>query len=233
MYKKQKVSVVFPAYNEEEGIAKAVADFSSQPCVDEVIVVDNNSSDRTAEFAKKAGAKVITETKQGYGNAIQRGLREANGDIVIVAEPDGTFIARDVEKLLAYINDFEFVLGSRINSSLVWEGANMGLFLKWGNWFIAKLIQFLYGGPALTDVGCTLRAIRRGALEKIQGRFSVGGSAFSPEMIVLALKAGVRTMEVPVNYLPRLGKSKITGDKVKAFRLGLRMIWLIFSRKFS
>ncbi len=222
-----------PAYNEEAGIARGVKDFQSTGVVDELIVVDNNSADRTASLATAAGARVVREEHQGYGNAIQRGLREATGDIIIVAEPDGTFMAADVEKLLAYTNDFDFVLGTRINSSLIWEGANMGLFLKWGNWFIAKLIQLLYGGPALTDVGCTLRAIKRPALAKIQPFFSVGGSAFSPEMILLALKNGVRTMEVPVNYRPRLGQSKITGDKVKAFRLGLSMIWLIVSRRFS
>lgn len=233
MYKGKKVSVVFPAFNEEAGVAQAIKDFVSQGVADEIIVVDNNSGDRTAELAARASARVVQEKKQGYGNAIQRGLREARGDIIVVAEPDGTFLGRDVEKLLAYTDDFDFVLGSRINSSLIWEGANMGWFLKWGNWFIAKLIQLLYAGPALTDVGCTLRAIRRSALQKIQPEFSVGGSAFSPEMIVLALKRGVRTTEVPVNYRPRLGESKITGDKVKAFRLGLQMIGLILSRRFS
>ncbi len=228
MYDGQKISVVLPAFNEEAGIVHAIGDFRGQKTVDEIIVVDNNSRDRTAELAAKAGARVVKEGKQGYGNAIQAGLAAASGDIVIVTEPDGTFMGRDVEKLLAYTQDFDFVLGSRINSSLIWEGANMGWFLKWGNWFIAKLIQILYGGPALTDVGCTLRAIKRPALAKIAPQFTVGGSAFSPEMIILALKNGVRTLEVPVNYRQRVGESKITGDKVKAFKLGLQMIWLVF-----
>ncbi len=233
MYKNQRVSVVFPAYNEEAGIGQAVKDFTTQQLADEIIVVDNNSTDRTAELAGKAGARVVREEKQGYGNAIQRGLLEAKGDIIVVAEPDGTFLGRDMEKLLAYTDDFDFVLGSRINSALISEGANMGLLLKWGNWALAKLLVLVYNATGLTDVGCTYRVIRRQALHKIQPEFRVGGSDFSPEMILLAFKKGVRTIEVPVNYRPRLGESKITGNPLAAFKLGLEMIWLILSRRFT
>ena len=96
MWKNKKVSVVFPAYNEEGNIATAVKDFLATDVVDELIVVDNNSKDNTAELAKKSGAKVIKETRQGYGWANRRGLKEAKGDIIITAEPDGTFIGRDI-----------------------------------------------------------------------------------------------------------------------------------------
>ena len=230
MHKYKKVSLIFPCYNEEEGIETAIKEFRVTRLIDEIIVVDNNSTDRTAEIAKKNGAVVIKETRQGYGFAVRAGLQKATGDTIIVAEPDGTFLGRDVEKLLSYVEDFDFVVGTRINSSLIWEGANMGLFLKWGNWFLAKLIQTLYNGPSLTDVGCTLRAIKKTALKKIQNKFNVGGSEFSPEMIILALQHKIKTIEIPVNYLPRKGTSKITGNKVKAFFLGLRMLQLIFTR---
>ena len=126
VFKGMKVSVVIPAYNEEESIYDVVKDFSKS-YVDEVIVVDNNSTDKTAELAKKAGARVVRETKQGYGYAIQRGLREAKGDIIIVTEADCTFVGDDMEKLLAYINDADMVLGTRTCMQLVEEGANMGI----------------------------------------------------------------------------------------------------------
>jgi glycosyltransferase involved in cell wall biosynthesis len=76
----KSVSVVFPAYNEAANIARAVREFLAVPAVDEVVVVDNNSKDGTGDLAREAGARVILETKQGYGNALQRGLREASGD---------------------------------------------------------------------------------------------------------------------------------------------------------
>src|SRR5262249_61866998 len=100
MWQGQRVSVVFPAYNEQDGIADAVADFQRVDAVDEVIVVDNNSRDATAERALEAGARVIKETRQGYGNALRRGMQEAIGEYVVLAEPDGTFIGKDVLKLL-------------------------------------------------------------------------------------------------------------------------------------
>jgi len=232
MYKGKKVSVVMPAYNEEEYIAKAVKEFSSIPEVDEVIVVNNNSTDRTKELAIRAGAIVVDEEKQGYGYACQRALKEASGDLIILVEPDGTFSAHDIEKFLAYSNDFDFVIGSRTSKEMIHEGANMGKFLKWGNWALAKMIEVLFNGPSLTDVGCTYRLIKRDALEKIKDKFTVGGSHFSPEMMILAIKSLIPMIEIPVNYKERKGSSKITGRKWAAFKLGLRMIKLILSYRF-
>jgi len=232
MYKGKKVSVVMPAYNEEEYIAKAVKEFSSIPEVDEVIVVNNNSTDRTKELAIRAGAIVVDEEKQGYGYACQRALKEASGDLIILVEPDGTFSAHDIEKFLAYSNDFDFVIGSRTSKEMIHEGANMGKFLKWGNWALAKVIEVLFNGPSLTDVGCTYRLIKRDALEKIKDKFTVGGSHFSPEMMILAIKSRIPMIEIPVNYKERKGSSKITGRKWAAFKLGLRMIKLILSYRF-
>ena len=107
------VSVVFPAYNEAANIARAVRDFLSVAAVDEVLVVDNNSRDGTGDLARAAGARVVLETRQGYGNALRRGLREATGDYIVLAEPDGTFVAKDVVKLLAYADELDMVMGTR------------------------------------------------------------------------------------------------------------------------
>jgi glycosyltransferase involved in cell wall biosynthesis len=227
MWNSKTVSIVLPAYNEEKYIRPAVQDFFVDGVVDEVIVVDNNSRDRTAEEAMATRARVVREPAQGYGHALRRGLREATGDLVIMAEPDGTFVGRDVMKLLAYADDFEMVCGTRTTRELIWRQANMGRFLRWGNWMVAKMIQVLYGGPSLTDCGCTLRLTRRATLERILGDLTVGGSHFLPEMVIVALKRGVRVIEVPVNYRGRIGDSKITGTLKGTLRTGFRMIALI------
>jgi glycosyltransferase involved in cell wall biosynthesis len=233
MYGSKSVSVVFPAYNEEKYIRSAVVDFFIPDVVDEVVVVDNNSRDRTAEEAQQTQARLVTETKQGYGNALRRGLREATGDLVILAEPDGTFVGRDVLKLLAYADDFDMVCGTRTTRELIWTQANMGWFLRMGNWTVAKMLQFLYGGPSLSDCGCTLRLTHRAALQRFQDDLTVGGSHFLPEMVILALQRGLRVIEVPVNYRGRVGESKITGSMKGTLSTGFHMIGLILKYRFK
>jgi glycosyltransferase involved in cell wall biosynthesis len=227
MYGSKTVSVVLPAYNEEQHVRRAVEDFFVPGVVDEVIVVDNNSRDRTGEEAAATRARLVRETAQGYGHALRRGLREASGDLIVMAEPDGTFVGRDVLKLLAYSDDFDMVCGTRTTRELIWSQANMGWFLRIGNWSVAKLIQVLYGGPSLTDCGCTLRLVHRAALARMLGDLTVGGSHFLPEMVILGLKRGLRIIEVPVNYRGRVGESKITGSLTGTLRTGFNMIALI------
>ena len=223
----RRVSVVFQAYNEEAGIAQAVADFTAIEAVDEVLVVDNNSRDATASRAMAAGARVICESRQGYGHALRRGLAEAQGEFVVLAEPDGTFMGKDVLKLLTYADDFDLVLGTRTTRELIWHGANMGWQLRWGNWVLAKLLQVLFGGPSLSDCGCTLRLIRRSAAHRLLPRFTVGGSHFLPEMVCLALLSHLRLVEVPVNYRDRVGQSKITGSMRTTVRVAAHMLGVI------
>ncbi len=227
MYGEHSVSIVLPAYNEEHNIRRAVDDFFETGVVDEVIVVDNNSRDRTADETRLTRARLVNETKQGYGHALQRGLREATGDLVIMAEPDGTFVARDVLKLLAYSHDFEMVCGTRTTQELVWEQANMGWFLRKGNWVVAKMVQVLFDGPSLSDCGCTMRLTHRTALAKIIDDMTVGASHFLPEMVILALRKNLKIIEVPVNYRGRIGESKITGTLKGTLRTGFRMIGTI------
>src|SRR5689334_16853413 len=227
MWLGQRVTVVFPAFNEAPGIAQAVADFAAVPAIDEVLVVDNNSTDGTRDHAAAAGARVVSEPRQGYGHALRRGLAEARGEYVVLAEPDGTFMGKDVLKLLAYADDFDLVLGTRTTRELIWHGANMGWQLRWGNWMVAKLLQVLFGGPSLSDCGCTLRLVRRSAADGLLPRFTVGGSHFLPEMVCLALLSRLRLVEVPVNYRHRVGQSKITGSMKTTVRVGMHMIGVI------
>ena len=228
----KSVSVVFPAYNEEAGIADAVRTFGALDAVDEVVVVDNNSRDRTAELAAAAGGRVVREERQGYGHALRRGLAEAKGDLIVMAEPDGTFVADDIYKLLAYSGDAQLVLGTRTTRELIYEQANMGRFLRWGNWFVAKLLEVLYGTPSLTDCGCTLRLVHRDALERFRGKLTVGSSHFLPEMVILARLHDVSMLEVPVSYRPRKGSSKITGSFRTTLEVGINMVRIILRYRF-
>jgi glycosyltransferase involved in cell wall biosynthesis len=227
---KHKISAVMPAYNEEEVIEKVVKEFKLIPEVTEIVVVDNNSTDRTAELAKKAGAKVVKESRQGYGFACQTALREAKGDIILLTESDGTFEAKDVYKFLSYVDDVDLVLGTRTTRELIGNNAKMGWFLLWGNIALAKLVQLKFRGKTrLTDVGCTFRAIRRDALKKIINNFKIGGSEFSPEMIIVTLKRNMRVIEIPVNYKARVGESKITSNFWRSLKVGLGMLKLILT----
>jgi glycosyltransferase involved in cell wall biosynthesis len=232
MYGTKTVSIVFPAYNEAPYIRRAIEDFSVDDVVDEIVVVDNNSRDGTAEEAQRTRARVVRETAQGYGHALRRGIREATGEIVILAEPDGTFVGRDVLKLLAYSDDFDMVCGTRTTRELIWTQANMGWFLRIGNWAVAKMVQLLYGGPSLSDCGCTLRLAHRAALDRIQDELRVGGSHFLPEMVIVGLKRKLKIIEIPVNYRGRVGESKITGSLRGTLRTGFRMIGLIIRHRF-
>lgn len=233
MYGAKTVSVVLPAHNEAPYIRRAVDDFFSLGVVDEVIVVDNNSTDGTADETRATKATLVQETRQGYGYALRRGLRDATGDLIIMAEPDGTFMARDVLKLLAYSDDFEMVCGTRTTRELIWAQANMGWFLRVGNLVVAKLLQVLYDGPSLSDCGCTMRLTHREALAKIQDEMTVGGSHFLPEMVILGLKNHLRVIEIPVNYRSRVGESKITGTLRGTLRTGFRMIGVILAHRLS
>lgn len=227
------LSVVFPAYNEEEVIEKAIKEFKKIPEVDEIIVVDNNSTDRTFEIALQNGAKVVKEKKQGYGYACQRGLKEAKNDIIILVEPDMTFYPKDIYKFLAYIDDFDLVLGTRTCKQTLKPGAKMNWFLRLGNIFLAKLVEILFYEHEirLTDVGCTYRAIKKRALKKIEKKFEVGGNHFSPEMIIESMVNNLKIIEIPIFYGKREGKSKITSNFIKSFKLGIRMIILIFRKR--
>jgi glycosyltransferase involved in cell wall biosynthesis len=234
----KKLVVILTAYDDEDPIANAVNEFLSQRNVLKVVVIDNNSGDATAKCAKIAGAKVVREYNQGYGYACIRGLKEAlryeDADLVVLAEGDMTFRGRDIWKLLPYTDDVDMVVGSRAHMSLIDPDSQMDWFYLWGNLFLAKVLQFRFfnlkflGKARFTDVGCTLRAIRRDALMRIISDLHVGDHHFSPHMIKVALKKGLKVIEVPVTLRKRIGCSKgAGGNRRLAMKVGLKMLWHI------
>ena len=229
MWRDQKVSIIFPTYNEKDSIRDAIEDFFTCEHVDEIVVVNNNAVEGTDEEVKKTRARLVYEEKQGYGHAIQKGFAEATGDLLIIAEPDGTFSGHDAFKMLAYSDDVPVVFGTRTSQEFIWDGANMGLFLKYGNWAVGKLMEFLYNTTILTDVGCSMRLLRREVYEVIAPQMTVGGSAFGPHLMLLTIMNGFAFTEIPVNYKKRVGVSSVTGSFSKSLVLGLQMTWMILS----
>jgi len=227
VWKDKKVSVVLMTYAERDSIREVIEGFSELGFVDEVLVVNNNAADGTAEEVQKTDARQVFESSQGYGHAIRRGLVEASGDLIALVEPDGTFLPADLLKLLAYSDECDMVLGTRTTRELIWAGSNMGFFLKWGNWAVAKLVEILFNTSHLSDVGCTYRLLDRRLADYVVKNMRIGGSHAGPEIMLLTITSGARFVEVPVNYLPRVGRSSVTGSRLVAAMLGLRMVALI------
>lgn len=237
MYLGKKVSVVFPVYNERENVRAALEEFLRHPAVDEIVAVDNNSKDGSDDEIKLTSARYVKEITQGYGAALRRGMREATGDLIVTCEPDGTFRADDLDRLLVYSREYDVVFGTRTSRNPVWSGgdpgANMYFSLRLGNWAVAKFLEYLFNGPSFTDVGCTYKLIHRRAYEKIRDSFTVNGNWFSPEYMIRVLEHKLSVVEIPVRYGARIGTSKITGEISKAIRLGFRMIGFILMQRIS
>jgi UDP-N-acetylglucosamine diphosphorylase / glucose-1-phosphate thymidylyltransferase / UDP-N-acetylgalactosamine diphosphorylase / glucosamine-1-phosphate N-acetyltransferase / galactosamine-1-phosphate N-acetyltransferase len=228
-----KVSVVMPAFNEEESIAYVIDDFL--PHVHEVLIVNNSSRDRTAEVAREHGARVETVSLYGYGDCIKYGLDHAVGDILIVVEADHSFRAKDLGKFFEYLKDADMVIGTRTTREMIEQGTNMRGLVRWGNVFVGKLVEAMWWGqqPRFTDVGCTYRGIWRQAWLNIRDRMVGVGPEFSPEMMIEILRARRRVVEIPASYYRRAsGESKHSANYWKISRTALRMLNIIFRKRF-
>ncbi len=230
------LTVALTAYNDERSIGGAVKDFQSHPLVKRVIVISNNSTDRTIELAEQSGAIVFNETRQGYGACVHRALREAlkfeDTELTMLCEGDLTFRAADIEKFLAYIPHADVVNGSRIVEQLQERDTQLSLYMHYGNLFAGKVLEMKHlGAVSLTDVGTTYKLCRNAKLRELMPLLDPRiNLEFNAYFLDTALKAGVRIIECPVAFYPRVGTSK--GGNVNnriATRLGLRMLFGIFA----
>jgi glycosyltransferase involved in cell wall biosynthesis len=233
VWRGKQVAVIFPTYNEKDSIRRATLDFFDTALADEVIVINNNAAPGTSEQLIGTGAREVFESRQGYGHALLRGIDECSADLIVLAEPDGTFSGHDLIKLLAYSDDVPVVFGTRTSRDFIWTGANMGRFLRVGNWAVAKMTELLFNTTILTDMGCTYRLFHRDALQLIRPHLTIGGSHFGPQLLMEVVAHHVPFVEIPVNYRQRVGQSSVTGDLWKAFRLGVRMIFLVLGYRFG
>jgi hypothetical protein len=143
---------------------------------------------------------------------------------------EGFFETGVVDEVLVVNNNAqegEAVLGTRTTRELIWSGANMGWFLKWGNWAVAKLVELLFNTTHLSDMGCTFRLFNRRMADYVAETMKIGESHAGAEIMMLVIVSGARFVEIPVNYLPRVGKSSVTGDPLKAFVLGLKVLAVV------
>ena len=234
-FNKKRVSLIIPAYNEESSIGYVLDEFKDN--VDEILVINNNSADRTKEISEARGVKVLTGKYKGYGDALKFGMDNASGDIFILVEADGSFFVRDLGKILEYMKDADMVLGTRTTKQMIEQAANMNTLLRIGNIIVAKFIELLWlykSEPRLTDVGCTYRAIWRLVYYDIRDSLQGEGPEFSPEMIIEAMRYNKRIIEIPVTYSGRIGgESKFSASMLANIKTALKMLKLILQKKFS
>ena len=228
----RRVVAVLTAYNDDLSIADAVTDFQLHPLVERVIVVDNNSRDRTSERARAAGATVCTETRQGYGRCVyrcfQEALEQSSAELIVLCEGDMTFRARDLDKFLAYADHADVVNGTRIVEQLRDYSTQLSTFMYYGNFFVGKLLELKHlGRGTFTDVGTTYKLVRRKSLERLLPELNPEVNLeFNAHFMDVALARGIRIVECPITFHPRVGVSK--GGNVnngRALKVGLRMLW--------
>lgn len=204
-----RIVVVIPALDEERSLPHVLADIP-RPFVEEVVVVDNGSRDRTAEVARAAGATVVHEPRPGYGRACLAGLAALSKDppdIVVFLDADYSDRPADMTSLVEPIlaGRAEMVIGSRVLGKR--EPGALAPQARWGNWLATWLMRLLYG-VRFTDLG-PFRAIRYETLLALNMKDQDYG--WTAEMQAKAARRGVASTEVPVSYHRRMGRSKITG----------------------
>jgi len=228
---KDQLVVALTAYNDERSIGEAVADFRNHPLVRQVIVVDNNSKDNTVAVAAQAGAVVVSETAPGYGRCVYRCFQEAltrsDAELIVLCEGDMTFRAKDLEKLVAYVDHADIVNGTRIVEQLREYSTQLSTFMYYGNFFVGKLLELKHlGRGTFTDVGTTYKLARRGSLKRLMPLLNPAVNLeFNAHFLDTALSSGQRLVECPITFHPRIGVSKGGNvNNVRALRVGLRMI---------
>jgi len=220
----RSVSVVVPALNEEASIAVVLAAVPLA-VVDEIIVVDGGSSDRTVEIAQAGGARVICEPQRGYGRACAAGVATAASDVIVFLDADGADDPMQIPELLAPIlaGRADMVLGSRLAGEMAADA--MPWHQRFGNRLSAWLIRRLYG-LSITDLA-PFRAVDREKLLALEMSEMTYG--WPTEMIVKAARRGWRVVELPARYRPRLGgRSKISGTLKGTLLATYYILWIIF-----
>ncbi len=220
-----KAAVIIPALNEEESIGLVLQEVPKD-LVGDIIVVDNGSTDNTAESAARWGARVVKEDRRGYGAACLRGIAAlpADADVVVILDADHSDFPEDLVIILGPLvrGEADMVIGSRVlgeseKGALPWNQ-------RFGNRLACSLMRILYGAR-FTDMG-PFRAIRRNSLAELN--MTDRSFGWNVEMQVKAVMNGMSIMEVPVRYRKRIGRSKISGTVKGTVLAGVKIIGTIF-----
>jgi glycosyltransferase involved in cell wall biosynthesis len=225
-----KIAVIIPAYNEENSISKVIKDIPEK--VDEIIVVNNNSTDRTAQNAAQSGAVVLNETFQGYGASCLKGIdycKSKNFDIVVFLDGDYSDYPKEMDILINPIIEegYDFVVGSRVLGKR--EKGSLPIQSLIGNSFAGVLIN-LFWKFKYTDLG-PFRAIKFEKLLLLNMKDKWFG--WTVEMQIKALKSNLKVKEVPVSYRNRIGKSKVTGTIKGTVMASIIILKTIFAEAFK
>ncbi|PCJ89418.1 MAG: UDP-glucose--dolichyl-phosphate glucosyltransferase [Flavobacteriales bacterium] len=222
------VVVLIPAFNEENAVGNVIRDIPKE-LISEIVVINNNSNDATSENALKAGATVLDEPKQGYGNACLKGINYIHSiktptDIVVFIDADYSDYPEEIAALVKPITDegFDLVIGSRTLGKR--EKGAMTPQQIFGNWLATRLLKLFYG-VKYTDLG-PFRAIKYEKLLEMNMRDKTYG--WTVEMQLKAAKQKLKICEVPVNYRKRIGFSKISGTVKGTVMAGYKIITTIF-----
>ncbi|MEM1530485.1 MAG: glycosyltransferase [Candidatus Bathyarchaeia archaeon] len=217
------ISIIIPTLNEALTIGSVISRMQKVP-FDEIIVVDS-SNDDTPKIAKSLGARVICEIRKGYGRALQTGVENAQGEIVVFIDGDGTYDPEDIMRIVKPIlnGECDVVLGDRLNGRL-YPGA-MSLINRVGNILISLIFSVLFL-RWISDTQCGLRAIRRSLLRGLSYRDY--GMPYVTEQLAKLIKRGARIKIVPVTYKPRAGTTKL-----RRWTDGLRILKVIFQERLS
>jgi len=220
-----KVAAIIPARNEEIPLPGVLAEIPPR-AVQFVVVVDNGSTDRTAEVARQAGAWVVHEPRPGYGYACAAGVRaacERGAEVLVFLDGDGSFDPAQIPDLLAPIHAGRagLVLGSRPAGGM--EPGAMPPHARFGNWLVARLMRALFG-LRVSDLG-PFRAVRAGLLDSLHMEEMTYG--WPTEMMVKAARSGAKVVEVPVRYrVRRGGQSKVSGTLRGTLRATHAILWV-------
>lgn len=227
-----KVSFVIPALNEEGIVGKTIKSIPVDEIEEagydvEIIVVNNNSTDNTAQEAKDAGATVFLEKNRGYGNAYIRGFKEATGDIIIMGDADGTYPLEQSMDFINYIVDdgSDFVIGSRFKGTIE-KGAMPSLHQYIGNPLLTKMLNILFNSE-YSDTHCGMRAFTKDALHKMN--LTAPGMEFAVEMVIEAREKNLNIKEIPISYKKRGGGEA----KLSSFTDGWRHVKYMLKRRFG
>ena len=236
--------------NEEKNVEQVVTDYKNQKFVEEIILIDNHSTDKTVEIAKACNVTVITKEKnKGFAHSCVLGMRESlktDTNVVVFTECDGTFSGNDLAKMLPYTANCDMVIGTRQRQVLSEQKTQNSMFFVWGNYLLAKLVQLKYfsllhlGIVELTDVGCMYRCIRRDSLEKIIEKFvrkdtdepiiTPNSGLFAIFMTMIGIENNLKIVEVPITFKKRIGISKTKSDKkFRAIQYGLTFLRFIIT----
>ena len=226
------IKVIIPAYNEAKSIAKVINDIPN--IVDEIVVINNNSTDNTAKNAENSGATVLTESKRGYGNACLKGMahienQNKHPDIVVFLDGDYSDYPEELMKIIDPIlkNKIDFVIGARVKR--LRESGSMTSPQIFGNW-LATLLMKLFFSAKFTDLG-PFRAIKYKALLELKMEDKTYG--WTIEMQLKVLKQKLTYIEIPVKYRNRIGVSKVSGTIKGSFLAGIKILGWIFKYSFK